>query len=1291
MDLSQLSIKFSLNKIKFRLIYYSVLIGRNNDFVGDQSTGSEHLSEIFNDTLPVDNSPVYTFLNYSNGSFKIISGKFNFTVKQSGEPDQNLKRLINRRYSLVAQIATEADSEGIITLDIFPFYDHIAIPGEKTQDGSDLFEDELPKDIGGFVYTPKIGNLMIYSEKSLKRDFQRIYSPAMFAEGSKVHTHNKVNSEMGNASTQFAVEGSKVHTHNKVNRVDVGGLTSRFEFIIDGNTYFLVSKSDFLFKKNERDRKCSERKENNHNVTENHKEKSDADSTSSESDSLFYVTKRLTNNSNSTLSSENSPEKFAFALISEFGQVPVLMSSDNINGVEKCYFKANSFLNGEDSGDQSYSLVKGRVFFCDDKIYTNNSIVNRIDDDYAKAWELYSNLEMLASIRKREKLGEIRICNINKSADTIDLILSKKIDLSLLSDGDLFQVSRSSFDAPGENATSTNSQPLSWNEHINDEEILSKYIADRLTSFKQFSKGFCVELSLVKSKSSPQILAFSYEDGMVLPQVGWYLSLSLNGNATQNERRVKARDALLSDNAANPLLKGIICGESTDTVFTKHNTTFFRQKISPLSPRIKKKLFARNPPTQTQLEAIDIALNTPDIALIQGPPGTGKTTVITAIIERLNELFIRQKSIKGNILVSSFQHDAVENIIERLSINSLPVIKFGEKMTQADLSRTDELIDAWIKDTCRKIRQRNPELRLSEETVRFMQLKDSYIVSPSEALESKILDEIINSHHPAVLANSNIKTKARELKIAYSKVYEGGDMEVIGLLNRLRTKPTAFKDDGVIRASELLAYLESIDVNNDPQLKNLQNLLKQALPLQDDDLLKNHLKVLEGVKKEILLRFIPKETYSKYKINGELLDLCKEVEELLKKSELNPVLRKERVVSEFLNVLESYPESLRNSLKDYQLVFSATTQQSMGKEIFRAKLGEDNSKKSDKNIIPSYDTVIIDEAARANPSDLIIPMVQGVNRIILVGDHRQLPQMVDEEIIKEIAEKFPHMNINDSVYKSSMFELLFLRLKQMEKIDGIKRTITLDAQFRTHPVLGAFGSKNFYESHNKSEGYRSPLGAELFQQNLPNIENRYCTWFHVPYRDNQKMESRGTSKYRRSEADFCAQLLSIWLNSPEGENLSFGVITFYRAQVMEIMERLSLYGITEKDSSNGTYQFASKYRFLPNGKERIRVGSVDAFQGMEFDIVLLSIVRTFNDYDMSHLPPRSLLGFLMVENRLCVSMSRQKKFLGIVGDARLALSEACKKYVPSLFDFFRMCYANSWNYQYSEQKGELDS
>ena len=81
-----------------------------------------------------------------------------------------------------------------------------------------------------------------------------------------------------------------------------------------------------------------------------------------------------------------------------------------------------------------------------------------------------------------------------------------------------------------------------------------------------------------------------------------------------------------------------------------------------------------------QEKAIEVALISPDIALIQGPPGTGKTTVIAAILERLNELADKRgASTKGQVLLTGFQHDAVENMIDRLSLNSIPVPKFGKR------------------------------------------------------------------------------------------------------------------------------------------------------------------------------------------------------------------------------------------------------------------------------------------------------------------------------------------------------------------------------------------------------------------------------------------------------------------------------------------------------------------------------------------------------------------------------------------------------------------------------------
>ena len=63
-----------------------------------------------------------------------------------------------------------------------------------------------------------------------------------------------------------------------------------------------------------------------------------------------------------------------------------------------------------------------------------------------------------------------------------------------------------------------------------------------------------------------------------------------------------------------------------------------------------------------QIRALDMAINTPDIALIQGPPGTGKTTVIKAICERFREIYEaeeRQKKkmdpVGGSYALSAFQ------------------------------------------------------------------------------------------------------------------------------------------------------------------------------------------------------------------------------------------------------------------------------------------------------------------------------------------------------------------------------------------------------------------------------------------------------------------------------------------------------------------------------------------------------------------------------------------------------------------------------------------------------------
>ena len=43
--------------------------------------------------------------------------------------------------------------------------------------------------------------------------------------------------------------------------------------------------------------------------------------------------------------------------------------------------------------------------------------------------------------------------------------------------------------------------------------------------------------------------------------------------------------------------------------------------------------------------AVNIAINTPDVAVIQGPPGTGKSTVVAVICQRLMEIAEKEDKI----------------------------------------------------------------------------------------------------------------------------------------------------------------------------------------------------------------------------------------------------------------------------------------------------------------------------------------------------------------------------------------------------------------------------------------------------------------------------------------------------------------------------------------------------------------------------------------------------------------------------------------------------------------------
>ena len=367
-------------------------------------------------------------------------------------------------------------------------------------------------------------------------------------------------------------------------------------------------------------------------------------------------------------------------------------------------------------------------------------------------------------------------------------------------------------------------------------------------------------------------------------------------------------------------------------------------------------------------------------------------------------------------------------------------------------------------------------------------------------------------------------------------------------------------------------------------------------------------------------------------------------------------------IAEWLADLENDPNGVWDTVRHYSMVLAATCQQSVSRPMADARGGDDTV----------FRTVIVDEAARSNPLDLLIPMACAERRIVLVGDHRQLPHLLEPDVEREIERSFQAET--RSALRQSLFEKLFVELREREKRDGVRRTVTLSTQYRMHPLLGEFVSEQFYVPHG--EGFDSGRGEEEFAHDIAlkdgnvSLAGKVAAWIDVPHARGGELPGR--SKRRPVEARRVAE--EAHAVATRHPRLSIGVITFYAAQRDAILEAMSVAGIglTEPDDEGG-YRVRDEWRRTGDGRERLRIGTVDAFQGKEFDVVFLSLTRSNDVPVKDEATRRRRYGFLLLENRLCVAMSRQQRLLVVVGDRAMAAGPEAEASVPGLSAFLKLC------------------
>ena len=257
-----------------------------------------------------------------------------------------------------------------------------------------------------------------------------------------------------------------------------------------------------------------------------------------------------------------------------------------------------------------------------------------------------------------------------------------------------------------------------------------------------------------------------------------------------------------------------------------------------------------------------------------------------------------------------------------------------------------------------------------------------------------------------------------------------------------------------------------------------------------------------------------------------------------------------------------------------------------------------------------FDWAIVDEAGRATLPEMLVPIVQS-ERIIMVGDERQLPPMVDETLKEGVSETDDGDSLDTSLFQSLA--------EQMEGGDG-ERIASLRTQYRMRPEIGSLVSEVFYEG-----------GLE----NGPRTRNRRrrnfdwmpapVTWFSTSSLPNKGETRFGESYANSAEAGVILDLLEKMEDKWRGsrQRPTIGVITGYSGQV----ERLN--SVVEPENRE-------KWRSL-----RIEIATVDSFQGRECDAVIYSTVRSNSAGN---------IGFLRDHRRVNVALSRARDMLAIVGD-----------------------------------------
>ncbi|XP_066147854.1 NFX1-type zinc finger-containing protein 1-like isoform X2 [Euwallacea fornicatus] len=624
---------------------------------------------------------------------------------------------------------------------------------------------------------------------------------------------------------------------------------------------------------------------------------------------------------------------------------------------------------------------------------------------------------------------------------------------------------------------------------------------------------------------------------------------------------------------------------------------------------------------ESQMRAYKAALSN-EFCIIQGPPGTGKTFLGLKIVHTL----LKNKTMwwkNSPILVICFTNHALDQFLEGLLSVTNEVIRVGGQ------SKNEVLKDFNLKSKRRghkhhTIYQMSYQVKMCHQNLRDISELYGHIESCNRILDFSCFAPLIENYEQSWFANASKKEILRWL--VNKKEFEHWEVQnqdfteepepITSVAEFLADNPKSNEENNEDVDEEIFGGLKTGNYGESlltlqmmseylNKLRTELSLIKEELEKPENEANWNITITCETLQVNIW------ETETNLEYLTHQLQLYQDVKNRTKPKHVdmqNPFrMSYPDRWQLYFYWTHLYAQDLRQKHHETSLQF-----QQLYRVYSEMRDMEDTQIMSNSLVLGMTTTgaarlrsslqalkspiVIVEEAAEVLESHIVAALTNNCQHLILIGDHLQLkPGAADYRI--------------ETKYKLGVS--LFERM-----VRNNIQCYTLDVQHRMRPEISQLVKPHIYPNLKDHE-------STLQRPHILGISK--CLYF-IDHQESEEICPDEGKKNVHESTFLIALARHLILNGYKPEQIT--ILCAYLAQFYEML--------SERNQT--------KNKLL---LKDVRISVLDNYQGEESDIILLSLVRSNNE---------NKAGFLRIQNRVCVALSRARDGMYIMGNMSVLLA-----------------------------------